>query len=276
MPESHGVATRGSGREKVLVTVDRERAVTRAFVSIASSLANGHDAAELLAQLTADCARLLDVASAGLLLADRKGTLQVLAASSETTRNLELFQLQSKEGPCLECYRLGQPISVADLSADRQRWPRFAAAALDAGFASVHAVPMRLQNHMLGGLGLFGTEVGALNEEDLSLGQALADVASVSLVQERADADSKSVTDQLQTALDSRVIIEQAKGLLGQLGSLDMDQAFAVLRRFSRDNNRRLADVARALVARDLSGQQLLDHADLATAGARQRQARQR
>ena len=238
-----------------------EGQVTRAFVALSSSLANGADLVELLSDLTEYCAGLLDVASAGLLLADKRGTLHVLAASSERTRELEVFQVQRAEGPCLDSYRGGGPVSVPDLGAADDRWPLFAPHARQAGFRSVHALPMRLRELKLGTLGLFGTAVGELNADDLSLGQALADVASVALVQDRALSDREAINKQLQTALTSRVALEQAKGVLAQQGDLDMVAAFQVLRQYARDHNLRLSDVARALVERQLPGQQVLDHA---------------
>ena len=243
------------------MTADRERAVTQAFVSLASSLADGFDVVDLLSGLTGDCVRLLDIASAGVLLADRRQMLHVLAASSEATRDLELFQLQRDQGPCLECFHGGLPVSVADLEAEIGRWPQFVEAACAAGFASVHAVPMRLRETVLGTLGLFGTRVGALTEDDLSLAQALAHVGSVALVQAQTRADNAEIAEQLQRALSSRVVLEQAKGVLAQRGDLGMDHAFAVLRRYARDHNLRLAEVASAVVSRGLPAQLLLDHA---------------
>jgi len=240
---------------------DRERDVTKAFVGLASNLATGHDVVDLLSELTEDCARLLDVASAGLLLADTRGALHVLAASSQATLHLEAFQVQRDEGPCLDCYRNGTAVLVPDLEREANRWPQFTAGARMAGFASVHAVPMRLRDNVLGTLGLFGTDVGTLNDEDLSLGQALADVASVALIQDKVAGDMTVVNTQLQTALTSRVIIEQAKGVLAQQGDLDMAQAFSVLRRYSRDHNQRIADVAQAVISRTLSAQELIAYA---------------
>ena len=213
---------------------------------------------ELLSRLTSDCARLLDVASAGLLLADGRGVLHVMAASSERTRQLEVFQVQRADGPCRDCYLDGAPVSAPDLNQETDRWPQFAPAALAAGFVSVHAVPMRLRDTVLGALGLFGTTAGDLDPDDLSLGQALADVASVALVQDKATTDQKSVNEQLQTALTSRIVLEQAKGVVAQQGSLPIEDAFAVLRRYARDHNLRLTAVAEAVVARRLPAQQLM------------------
>ena len=243
------------------MTGTREAEVARSFVSLASSLANGYDVVDLLDELTSDCARLLDVASAGLLLADGRGVLHVMAASSEQTRQLELFQLQREDGPCLECFRNGTPVSVPDLDEATERWPQFVPAARSVGFASVHALPMRVRDNVLGALGLFGTTVGSLNDDDLALGQGLADVASLALVQDQAAADKSALNEQLQTALTSRVVLEQAKGILAQLGGLEMPDAFAMLRNYSRDHNLRLTEVARAIVDRSLPGPQVLDHA---------------
>jgi transcriptional regulator with GAF, ATPase, and Fis domain len=243
------------------VTVAREVEVSRAFVTLASTLVNGYDVVDLLAELTADCARFLDVSSAGLLLADNGGVLHVLAASSEQARNLELLQLQRAEGPCLDCYRDGAQVAVADLENEADRWPKFVAAAQGAGFRSVHALPMRLRDSVLGALGLFGTSAGALNQDDLALGQAMADVASVALVQDKAAADSMVVNEQLQRALTSRVVLEQAKGVLAQLGGLEMTEAFGVLRSYARDRGLRLTEVSQAVVTRSLPAQDLIEHA---------------
>ena len=240
------------------MTVDRERRVTEAFVALTNSLVDDFDLVDLLSGLTADCARLLDIESAGLLLADRAGVLHVLAASTERTRNLELFQLQCAEGPCLDCFRTGRPVSAPDLAAATPRWPQFAPRAAELGVASVHAVPMHLQDEVLGALGLFGSSPGALTAKDVSLAQALAHVACVAIVQHRVAADRRAVTVQLQTALDSRVVLEQAKGILAQVGDLAMNDAFAALRRYARDTNRRLTDVAGDLVHRRLSPDEVL------------------
>jgi transcriptional regulator with GAF, ATPase, and Fis domain len=221
-------------------------------VAMASTLANGYDVVDLLDELTGDCARLLDIASAGLLLADDRGVLHVLAASSDVTRQLEAFQVQREDGPCLECFRTGSLVAATDLSQAADRWPQFVPAAVAAGFRSVHAVPMRLRESVLGALGLFGTTTGSLNDEDLALGQAFADVASVALVQDRAAADNAAVRDQLQVALTSRIAIEQAKGILSQVGNLEMKQAFDALRGYARSRGLRLSDVAADVVSRTL------------------------
>ena len=241
--------------------VDREQAVTEAFVALANSLADGVDVVDLLSGLAEDTTRLLDVASTGILLADRRGVLHVVAASSESIRDLEMFQLQREQGPCLDCYRGGTPVSVPDLREAVESWPLFSGAALAADFVSVHAVPMRLRDTVLGAVGFFGTSVGTLGDDDMRLGQALAYVAAVALVQERAAADREIINAQLQRALDSRVVLEQAKGVLFQRGDLTMDQAFAVLRGYARDHNLRLTEVAAAVAAGELRSEQLLARA---------------
>lgn len=248
-------------RETTTGNPGREHDVTTAFVAIANALVEGHDIVDLYSGLTCDCVRILDVASAGLQLADQEGVLQVVAASSESTRDLELFALQAAEGPCLDCFRTGEAMSVPDLAAEAAWWPRFAPVAIEAGFVAVHAVPMRLGEVVLGSLGLFGSRVGALSAADLGVAQALAHVASVALVSGRAARDKTLLAEQLQNALNSRVILEQAEGIVAQLGDLEMDQAFAVLRRYSRDHNQPLTQIAHAVVSRGLAAALVLAHA---------------
>jgi hypothetical protein len=180
-----------------------------------------------------------------------------MAASSERTRDLELFQLQREEGPCLDCYRQGAPVLVENLSECAERWPQFVAAATRAGLLSVHALPMRLHDSVLGTLGLFGAHPGALNDEDLRLGQALADVASISIVHGDRVANRDLLVEQLNVALRSRVIIEQAKGIVAQHYRLEMDGAFRLLRDYARSHNEKLSEVARDLVSRNVSVSQL-------------------
>jgi len=239
----------------------REDDIVASFVSMAGSLARGHDVNELLTQLAADCTRLLDVNAAGLLLADSRGALHVVAASSERVADLEAFQAQRAQGPCHTCYLDGHPVNVPDLAAAAARWPEFATVAGRAGVASVHAVPMRLRDEVVGALNLFGSSPGRLNDADLRLAQALADVATIALVQDRAAADRDVVNEQLQNALDSRVVLEQAKGVLSYSGDLDVPGAFAALRQYARDHNLKLTDLSRALVNRTLPAALVLEHA---------------
>lgn len=243
------------------MTDGRERDIVRAFVDLSHALVEDYDVVDMLERLTANCVELLDVSSAGLLLADPDGVLHVVASSSAPTHHLEVFQLQRDEGPCLDCFRAGEPVVVPDLGDSGHRWPQFTRAARAVGIVSVHAVPMRLRSSVLGTLGLFGGQVGRLGEEDLSLAQSLVHVASVAIVNEKSSRDLATINAQLQHALTSRIVLEQAKGVLAHTGDLDMDTAFAVLRRYARDHGRRLSDVAADLVSRSLPGDALLRHA---------------
>jgi GAF domain-containing protein len=225
----------------------RETRVLDAVVSLVDSLLDDFDVVDLLTELTERCAELLDVESAGLLLADPLEQLRLLAATSEATRELELFQLQADEGPCVDCYSTGQPVSVADLQAEADRWPRFVPAAVDAGFASVHAVPMRAAGIVLGALGLFGTRPGALDDADLLVGQTLAHIASVAILQEHAPTPA-TVMPQLRSALTSRILVEQAKGFLRESLDVSVEQAFQLLRNYARTNGDHLTEIARRLM----------------------------
>jgi len=221
--------------------------LTEVFVEMADTLVDDFDVIDFLHGLTERCVELLGVTAAGLMLTDERDRLQVIAASTEKTRLLELFQLQTEQGPCIDCFRSGEPVSVADLPSVG-RWPHFAPAAGEVGFASVHALPMRLRTEVIGALNLFHTEPGALDDEKQRIGQALADVATIGLLQQRAIQHRDSVTEQLQTALNSRVLIEQAKGALAERLDLEVNEAFILLRSEARSRNRRLSDFAKAVL----------------------------
>ncbi|ULE33998.1 GAF and ANTAR domain-containing protein [Mycobacterium sp. IDR2000157661] len=227
-------------------TAPESRALA-AVVSLVGVLLEDYDVVDLLTDLTDRCAELLDVDAAGLLLADPFDRLRVLAATSERARELELFQLQSDEGPCVDCYATSLPVTVADLSGAADRWPRFVPAALDAGFASVHAVPMRAAGTALGAIGLFGTRPGELDDADLLTGQTLAHVACVAVLQERAPT-RYTVLAQLRAALAGRVVVEQAKGFLREVLNVPVEDAFVVLRSYARANGEHLTEVARRLM----------------------------
>jgi GAF domain-containing protein len=233
----------------------REARVLDAVVSLVDRLLDDFDVVDLLTDLTERCAQLLDVESAGLLLADPLEQLRLLAATSEETRNLELFQLQADEGPCVDCYFTGQPVSVADLKAEADRWPRFVPAALDAGFASVHAVPMRAAGIVLGALGLFGARPGALDDADRLVGQTLAHIASVAILQEHPPT---TVMQQLRNALTSRLHVEQAKGFLRESLDVSVEQAFQLLRDYAHTHGDHLTEVARRLMTERQSRPTLL------------------
>lgn len=236
----------------------RETRVLDAVVSLVDTLLDDFDVVDLLTELTERCANLLDVAAAGFLLADPLGQLRLLAATSSQTRDLELFQIQADEGPCVECYATGQSVSVADLRAEASRWPQFVPAALEAGAVSVHAVPMRAAGIVLGSLGLFGTRTGELNDADLLVGQTLAHIACVAILQEHPPTPS-TVLPQLRSALTNRIVVEQAKGFLRAHLNITVDEAFSLLRRYARAHGDHLTDVARQLMTEPGSRSALLE-----------------
>jgi len=218
------------------------------FIELADTMVADFDILDFLHMLTDRAVQLLGASAAGVMLADPRGELRVAAASTEEAGLLELFQLQNDQGPCLECFRTGRPVTAADLSAAAQRWPRFAQAAVQAGFVTVEALPMRLRDQVIGALNLFRAEPGSFDQADLRIGQALADVATIGLLHERNVRRRETVAEQLQAALNSRVVIEQAKGKLAERLSIDMDRAFTMLRDYARNTNQRLTDVARDFV----------------------------
>jgi GAF domain-containing protein len=226
------------------------------FVELADSLVDDYDVIDLLHLLTERCVELLQVDAAGIVLGDPRGQLHLAASSNEQVRLLELFELQAEEGPCLDCYIEGQPKRAARLSTGNRRWPRFAAAAGAAGYETVHARPLRWRNDTIGALNLFWAHPADVLDDDLRVAQALADVSTIAILQERATRSREELAAQLQTALNSRIIIEQAKGVLAERDGIDMSTAFERLRHEARSSNRRLADLARdAVEGRDDLGQ---------------------
>ncbi len=235
----------------------REASLVRTFVELTDTLVDDFDVVELLTVLTDRCVEVLDVAAAGILLASTDGTLRVVASSNDAMRVLELFELQAEEGPCTECYRTGIPVRKQQLTNPDPRWPTFAPRALEAGFHSVHALPMRLRGQTIGALNLFRETEGGLDEADVMAGQAFADVATIAILQHRAAAEAQAVNEQLTHALNSRVVIEQAKGMVAEHAGLNMGESFARLRSHARSNNLRLADVARSIIDGTLAASSL-------------------
>lgn len=218
------------------------------FVEVADTLVDEFDLIEFLQMVSAHTSELVDAHAAGMLLVDNRGRLQLMAASDEGAQMLELFQLQAKEGPCQDCFRQGVPVVNADLSTASDRWPVFAPRAVAAGYRSVHAFPLRLRHQVIGALNLFGTQAGGMADEDARVVQALADVATIGLLQARAIRRGEVLTEQLQSALNSRILIEQAKGALAQIHGGTPDQAFDRLRGYCRRHRARLSEVAAAVV----------------------------
>lgn len=227
---------------------DREHDVALAFVALADTLVDDYDVIDLLDRLAAHCVSLLDAEAAGILLGDSRRELRAVAASSEDARTMELLQLQADEGPCMDCFSTGTAVLVPDVTTSddaARRWPRFVEAVrADGEFRSVHALPLRLRDRAIGALNLFHRRPGALPEADVRLAQALADVATIGILSERTIRHRETVQEQLQTALNSRVTVEQAKGVLAHALDLDMNEAFDRLRRYCRRQNLRLSEVA--------------------------------
>jgi GAF domain-containing protein len=222
--------------------------LAQAFVGLADTLVDDYDVIELAQQLIDSSMVLLPIAAAGILIGDMQGDLHVLASSSEHTRLLELLQVEADLGPCLLAYRSGEQVVVDDLRVDSQRWPDFAQRAAKYNYRSVCALPLRLRDERVGALNLFRNEPGSLIPADIAVGQALADVATVGILHQRILTRADVINEQLQIALNTRVIIEQAKGVLAERGDLDMEHAFTLLRSYARRTHQRLADVAHAVV----------------------------
>ncbi|RZT28024.1 GAF domain-containing protein [Kribbella sp. VKM Ac-2569] len=228
--------------------MSRERRLASVFVELADTLVAGFDVIDFLHTLTERSVELLQADAAGLILVDPQGQLHVLASTTDEARLLELFELQNSEGPCLECFTAGQPVVNIDLAEVQARWPRFQAATTAAGYRSVHALPLRLRGQVIGAMNLFCRDRSSLSDDDIAVGQALADVATIGLLQERTVRHGEIVAEQLQGALNSRVLIEQAKGVLAERAGLGVDAAFAVLRTYARRNGRHLSEVAAAVI----------------------------
>jgi GAF domain-containing protein len=226
----------------------REEQIVATFVELTDTMVESFDVIEFLHRLVERSMELMDCAEVGLLLANAAGTLQVMASSSERSEALELLQSRNEEGPCFDCYRSSRLIVSEDLAADTERWPTFAPAAVQKGISSVHAIPMRVHGRTIGALNLFRGEPGRLAERDVPLGQGMADIAAVALIQERAMRETRGVVQQLQGALNSRVLIEQAKGVLAERGHVSVDEAFVSMRRYARAHNHGLSDVARDVI----------------------------
>jgi GAF domain-containing protein len=222
--------------------------LTQTFVQLADSLAAGFDIIDLLTVLADRCVELLEAAAAGIVLVDAEGALHVMAASSEQVRVLEVFQIRADEGPCLESYAAGAIVSDSDLRIAQLRWPQFAPEAVGQGYLAVSAIPLRLRSLVIGALNIFHAEPGLMPPTDIRLAQAMADVASVAIVQVQAVRAAELRSHQLQHALDSRVAIEQAKGMLSERAQVGMDEAFGRLRAYARSHNRRLTAVASEIV----------------------------
>ncbi|GAA1640604.1 GAF and ANTAR domain-containing protein [Kribbella alba] len=226
----------------------REQRLGQVFVELADTLVDDFDVIDLLYVLCERSVELLPANAAGLILADHRGQLEVMASTTEEARVLELFVLQNSEGPCLDCYRTGQPQVNIDLREVEARWPNFRAATIEAGYRSTHALPMRLRGKVIGVLNLFCAHQVTLSEDEIALGQALCDVATIGLLQERTVRQGEILAEQLQRALNTRILIEQAKGVLAERAGISVNEAFVLMRRSARTNNMHLQATAQAVI----------------------------
>jgi hypothetical protein len=235
----------------------REQRLARVFVELADTLVAQFDVIDFLHTLTERCVELLAVDAAGLMLADQRGQLRVIASSAESARLVEIFELQHSEGPCNDCFHSGQQVVNVGEDQMRDRWPGFAAEASELGFRSAHALPMRLRDEVIGAVNLFTRTARRLDDDDLAVGQAMADVATIGLLQERVGRQKDVLAEQLQMALNSRVLIEQAKGVLAERSRITPAEAFVVMRSYSRRQKRTLTSVAAAVVDHTLQAAEL-------------------
>jgi len=226
----------------------RETSIVRSLVEMADSLVGDFDVVDLLTGLANRCVNLLGMSAAGVMLASPDDELRLVASSSEAMRILELFELQTREGPCLDAFLTGEPIPHEPLRAGEGRWPRFAAVAIEVGFHSACALPLRLRERTVGALNLFSVDEAAMTDDDAIVARAFADLAAVSIVQHQAAAHTRLINEQLSQALTSRVVIEQAKGVIFERAGVNMAEAFERLRAHARRNNLHLTDVAQAAI----------------------------
>ena len=235
------------------MTSAREARLFATFATLADTLVADYDVVELLQTLVESCRDLLDVTDAGILLAESSGGLELVASTSEATRLVEVIQLAAEGGPCIECYRTSQPVSVPDLTVAVPEWHEFQRAALGSGFTAIDAIPMRLRDVTIGTLNLLRAAPGPAAPEDLMSAQAFADVATIGILHQRSLTDSRALAAHLKTALDSRVRIEQAKGVVSYTANVPVEEAFELIRSYARNRGLRLSDVAERLVRRELS-----------------------
>ncbi|MGD0606895.1 MAG: GAF and ANTAR domain-containing protein [Streptosporangiaceae bacterium] len=232
--------------------VTREAVLARVFVRLADTLASDFDVVDFLHGLSADSVEILRAAAAGVMLADARGGLRLIASSDERMRLLELFELQGAQGPCLDAYSSGRTVQ-ANAADSRARWPVFAPQACDAGFQLMCAVPLRVRTDVIGALNLFRGSDEPFTGTEMAIAQAMAEMAAIGLIQERAARERNLLAAQLQSALNSRVIIEQAKGMISEYLAVTVDDAFKLLRNYAHYHNRRLSEVASDVVDRRIS-----------------------
>lgn len=238
-------------------TTTRETRITSAFVAVADTLTSNFDVVDLLHTLVQECTSILDTDAGGLMLVDGAGTLQLMTSTSEAADFVEIMQLGADSGPCIDCFTSGIAVTVPDIEDTGGRWPTFREAALQRGFRAAHATPLRLRGEVIGTMNLFAVRPGLLSERDAAVAQALSDVATIGIIQERIVREGTILAEQLHRALDSRILVEQAKGMLSHSFSVTMDEAFEVLRTYARTNNLTIRAVSSGISDRSISISQL-------------------
>lgn len=231
---------------------DREAEIATTLIRLADTIVDGFDRYELLHDLSVSCARLLDADAAGVSIADGR-RLQFVVATSEDMATVERFQADHRQGPCFDAYLTGQHVSTPDLRATARRWPRWTRQALALGFAAADAFPLRLGEQTVGALDVYATQTRTLSPDDVALGAAFAHMAAIGLVHEQAIAEHRNVQAQLQHALDNRISIEQAKGIVAERLQIPVSQAFDLIRRFSRSHNVKVVKTSRQIVNGELT-----------------------
>jgi GAF domain-containing protein len=222
--------------------------------SVAEALLSDElDLIDVLDQLLMACLSILGVDAAAVLIDDQNGHLIPVASSSEEARLLELFQVHMNQGPCLDAIRGGTTVFSHDLQDERERWPAFCDAALEIGYHSVVAVPMRLNGTTIGGLNIFSNQAGQQSDERRRLGTALGHLAALAISHQQSARRSAALAEQLQHALSSRVVIEQAKGVLAERLDLTMEAAFDRIRRYARDHNQKLGEVCAGVISGEIT-----------------------
>jgi GAF domain-containing protein len=236
-----------------MVSSQRDVELADAFVLLADSLRAGHDVIDTMDILVQASVHFTSATQAGILLTDSAGVLHVVASSNERTSDVEEAQLGFDEGPCIDCIQSGEPVEVSDLSAETDRWPQFVKLARSQGFGAVHASPLHLRGQTFGAMNLFSVGPDSFTDRDAALAMALTQVATISLVQQQTIQNQGTVNDQLQQALESRILIEQAKGVLAQRHGVPIDAAFSLLRTYARTSSSKLHDIADLVVREGLS-----------------------
>jgi GAF domain-containing protein len=234
--------------EESHMVLSRQQNIISSLVTMADNLVDDFDVVDLLTSLTDRCVNMLDVSAAGVMFASPGNDLRLVAASSEAMEVVELFELQAREGPCLDAFHTGERVETEILQSGSGRWPRFSTVAFEAGFRSVFALPLRLRDRTVGALNLFSVEERPMDEQDVIVAQGLADLATISVLQHGAANEVKRVNEQLNRALESRIVIEQAKGVVSERAGIDLGEAFNRLRNHARMHNLLLSDVAAAAI----------------------------